>query len=1087
VSLDGKPVAGVAVTVALFREQWRSISRPENPGMTTWERQEIASGRWTVQSATSDRPVAVTLKEGGSYILRATARDAQGRPTRTDVRFYATGPGRTFWRTDGNKIDLTPERLTWAPGETARVLIQSPWEHATALLTLEREGVRSHRTFDITSTQQTVDVPITAADVPNVYVSVLLVRGRTREDVDAEGEDTGRPDYRLGYTQLMVRDPSTSLDVTVSSDRDEYRPAQPATISVKVAARAGAPMPSEVTVWAMDHGILSLTGYSAPNVVASIYRPKALQVATADLRMRLITRRALLSGVAAGGGGGGRGGAGAGLTSFNRMSSVSGLPIDALNITLDAVNESIVTSAMPTVIPEASEGFGRASGELRTDFRPLVFWLGSARVDADGVAKTIVTLPDSLTTYRIIAVAGTDRSEFGVGEHEIRVTKPLTLLPSFPRFLAKGDRASFGAVVTNSTSAPGEATVTIETLDPATLSFAGARTQTLRIAPGESEPVRFDATAASSGMARVRMVVSMGAERDAFEMPLPIVLPLRPEVTAAYGETTASAIERIVLPPGALPAAGGLSVELASTALVGLGESARYLTEYPYECAEQRASRALALLLAADLGGAFQLANTPADRYRSEGLAALSSLYGYQCGSGGFSFWPGQCGIESEYLTAYVLHVMKVAESLKAPIDRNVTEQALNFLQQRLRQPPPEAQWYPVWGASQAFSVKTLAEFGRNPAADIRRLTDVAERLPVFGLSYLADALAATGDRGPRYADVVRRLTNAVRLDADRAHVEEVDDAALAWLWNTNVRATAVVLDGLARRGDEASLVAPMVRWLIAAQRNGRWDTTHENGAAMEALVSYYRAFEREVPQMTANVRVGDTRVGGGAFSGRSIVAQRVDVPMADLVRQIASAASPSLTVSRDGTGKLFYTARLRTFAPESPEAVDRGFQVTRRYAREDVTAATASSSPAVPSTSTTTFEAGDLIRVTVAVTLRGEGRYLALTDPLPAGFEPLEGWFQTTASDLGRVATRTTGQGADWRSWWRRGTFDHIEKHDDRVIAFATRLGSGRHEFSYLVRATTSGAFTAAGARVEAMYAPEVTGRSAATTITVR
>ena len=83
--------------------------------------------------------------------------------------------------------------------------------------------------------------------------------------------------------------------------------------------------------------------------------------------------------------------------------------------------------------------------------------------------------------------------------------------------------------------------------------------------------------------------------------------------------------------------------------------------------------------------------------------------------------------------------------------------------------------------------------------------------------------------------------------------------------------------------------------------------------------------------------------------------------------------------------------------------------------------------------------------------------------------------------------AARTTGQGADWRSWWRRGTFDHVEKHDDRVVAFATRLGSGRHEFSYLARATTSGIFTAAGARVEAMYAPEVTGRSAATTITVR
>ena len=62
-----------------------------------------------------------------------------------------------------------------------------------------------------------------------------------------------------------------------------------------------------------------------------------------------------------------------------------------------------------------------------------------------------------------------------------------------------------------------------------------------------------------------------------------------------------------MLPSGVVPGFGGLHVELASTAMVGLGEGARYLVEYPYGCAEQRSSRALALLLAADLGEAFAL------------------------------------------------------------------------------------------------------------------------------------------------------------------------------------------------------------------------------------------------------------------------------------------------------------------------------------------------------------------------------------------------------------------------------------------------------------------------------------------------
>jgi uncharacterized protein YfaS (alpha-2-macroglobulin family) len=94
---------------------------------------------------------------------------------------------------------------------------------------------------------------------------------------------------------------------------------------------------------------------------------------------------------------------------------------------------------------------------VRRDLRALAFWLGSITTGADGRATTSVTLPDSLTTYRIMAVAGNEASQFGFGEHEIRVNKPLTLLTAFPRFLNKGfDPASFGAVVTNAgkTSGP---------------------------------------------------------------------------------------------------------------------------------------------------------------------------------------------------------------------------------------------------------------------------------------------------------------------------------------------------------------------------------------------------------------------------------------------------------------------------------------------------------------------------------------------------------------------------------------------------------------------------------------------------------
>ena len=1047
VDLSGQPVSDTAVTVSLHREQWDAPDPRRGGG---WTRRETQVAEWNLRTpigglgGAGAAPLSIAVSDGGRYILRAVAADSAGRRTRTEQRFYALGPGVSSWTSTGNQIELTPERKTWKPGETARILIHSPWPRATALVTVEREGIRSHRSFTVTSMQDAVEVPVTEADVPNVYVSVLLVKGRTADELAADGTDVGQPSYRIGYTELTVDDSSKRLRVDVAADREEYRPRQPVSVSVAVAAPGGAPARAEVTLWAMDYGLLSLTDYKTPDILKQIYSPKALQVLTTDSRQRLMSRR----------------------------------PAGAPSADDDVINTMTSTRSMGSlsemVTVQAAPG---TSFTIRQDFRPLVFWLGSATTDAEGRATTTVTLPDSLTTYRIMAVAGDRASQFGFGEREIRVAKALTLLPAFPRFLGRGDTASFGAVVTNATKEAGTAVVTIQSLDPATLAFSGVSSHTVPLAAGASESVTFDAVAARGGRARVRMTVTLGAETDAFEMPLDVAAPMRVQTTAAYGETVGTATEKLALPAGAAPGSGGLTVELSSTALVGLGEAARYLDEYPYGCAEQKTSRALVLLLASDLGGAFTIASVKPKEYRAAGAQALTDLYSYQCGSGGFSLWPGGCESTSVYLTVYVLHTMKVAETLNVTLDRHVVDAALDYLTNELDDPPSQVEWWPVWGASQAYAVKVLAEFGRKPAEEIDRLVDEADRLPVFALSYLADALAASNDRGPRYQEVVRLLANALRIDADRAHVEEVDDAALSWLWNSNVRATAVVLDGLSRRKDNPAVVAPLVRWLLAARQNGRWDTTHENAMALEALVAYYRAFESEVPRMTTTVSVGSTIAGSAAFNGRSTTAQRVEMSMPALVKALTSPAPSRLSISRKGTGRVYYTARVRSAVPEPPEAADRGFRVDRRYEPyvKDGTA------PA-----TTSFSAGDLVRVTVTVTIRGEGRYLALTDPLPAGFEPIDASFNTTARDLAREATRGS-EDNDWWLWWQRGGFDHVEKHDDRVLAFATRLKSGRHEFSYLVRATTAGSFGVGGARLEAMYAPELEGKSQAATVTVR
>jgi hypothetical protein len=1031
VDLAGVSVAGVPVTLQLTRVQWNSVRRAEGGGFYTWETEEVrtAAGQWTVTSAVEPVPAKILVPEGGYYVLSATAKDADGRMARTDVSFYGTGRGYTAWeRYDHNRITLEPERKTWKPGDTARLMIQSPWETATALLTVEREGVRRYQRFALTSTQQTIEVAITEADVPNVYVSVLLVRGRAASDPGADGSDPGKPAFRLGYAELKVENATRRLSVDVRADRTEYRPATSAKVTVAVTDTAARPAASEVTLWAVDYGVLSLTAYRAPDVLSAVYRDKALQVTNEDSRQRIVSRRVLTpKGDGEGGGGG------------------------------------------------ADEG----AGAFRRDFRPLAFWLGSVETDATGRATREVTLPESLTTYRIMAVAADSSSRFGSADAEIKVTKPVTLLPAFPRFLTVGDRAAFGAVVTNTRATGGRAVVTIASQDTAQVRFQGSASRTIELTPGASQLVTFDAAALVTGTARVRMSVTLENEKDAFETSLPVSAPTRLETTAAFGDTVGRATERITLPAGVLPGLGGLNVSLSSTALVGLGEGARYLANYPYACAEQKASAALALLLASDVGEAFSMGRIAPAEYRTRAATLLKDLERYQCADGGFGFWPGGCRLGSVYLTSYVLHVMQVASRLGVTVPEETNRNALNFLEAALKRdtPPGQVQWQPVWSASNAFSVKVLAEYGRNQDSNINRLVGMADRLPVFALSYLADALSASRVRDARYDDLVRRITNAVRVEGDAAHVEELDSEALRWLWNSNIRASALVLDGFVRRGDNATLVPGLVRWLLSSRTRGRWGNTQENATALESLVSYYKTFERDIPNMTATVAIGSRPAGTATFRGRSSTARDVELAMPDLLRQVPAGAERELAVSREGTGRLYYTARLDYALAEPPPPVDLGIRVERRYERF---VENGESAPGV------TFNAGDLIRVTLTLIVPQERRYIAVTDALPAGVEAVDSFFRTTATDLARDASvEQPGGESPW--WFERGGFDHVEKYDDHVILFATRLANGRHQFSYLVRATTAGTFRAAGTIAEEMYAPEVNGRAAATTLEIK
>jgi len=1019
--LDGFLQSGTVVDVELIRIQWNSVRRAEGRGMYTWEteRKEIPAGKKQVTTSTGPVDLHLDTPEGGVYVIRASARDAKGRLTTTATSLYVIGDGYTAWeRYDHNRIDLIPEKKSWSPGQTARVMIKSPWEKATALLTTEREGIRTYRQFELRSTQETVEIPITEKDIPNVFVSVLLIKGRTKASTE-DATDPGKPAFKLGYVELDVDDGTRRLKVEVKADKTEFRPASQARVDVSVRDSSNAPVEAEVTLWAVDYGVLSLTAYQTPDVASSVYIDKQLGVLNNDSRQRIVNRRVLTPKGSTEGGGGGR---------------------------------------------------DPGEGGTRKDFRVLAFWLGSVVTESDGTASVQVKLPESLTTYRIMAVAADRKSRFGKAETEIRLNKPVVLKPAFPRFLAVGDKVLFGSVITSQLKSAGKARMTMQSLDPAVLELTGPGSQEVAVKPGGSAEVRFNGIAKTVGTARIRTSVSLGGETDAYEDVIDVRILNSPEVTAAYGQVIdTSAREMVDIPQTVDPNVGGLSVSLASTALVGLHEGVRYLMEYPYGCAEQIASRALALALTADLGRAFSLPGLDPAAMKPLAQKSFVELEKFQCPNGGYQPWLGECWGTSPWLTSYVVHVNQRAKELGYSISNESLESAYGYLEGQLSADPPMNEgWWPAYTSWQAYAARSLVRAGRNHDSTINRLYGYLDRMPVFALTYLHDSLLARGEKGARITELRRRIQNSILPEGGSSHVEELSDPYLLYFWNSNVRSTSIVLSSYLRAGaGDQTRLAPMARWLLAARVKGRWNNTQENAMALEALVDFYKKYESSAPDFSATVALNEAPILTSEFRGRSTQSKGKEIPMREVLPK-AKGSTP-LVFNKQGSGTLYYSARVKYVSTELfLERLDKGIHVERSYAVRKEGAASA-----------TSFQAGDLIEVTLRIRNTKERRWVAVTDPIPAGFEPVESWFATTASELARDADNSSSENRDWESWFRRGGFDRVEKHDDHVNAFATRLSEGLHEFKYLVRATTSGTFRTAPTRAEEMYEPQVFGRT--------
>ncbi len=1016
VAQDGTPLAKKNVLLKLIRREWHSVRKASVGGAYRWltQKEDAEVAHLELQSSENPVEAAFEPEKSGFYFLLAESLDSRGNKVTTSTYLYVTGKDYVPWeRRDDDTVELVADSEDYRPGDVAKILVKSPYERAKALVTIEREFILESKVLEVAGSSSQIEIPIGADYLPNVFVSVLLVQGRSSRSQAGEETDVGKPSFKIGYVKLNVNPIERQLRLDLEVDKRTHRPRDQVTLKLNVKDFKNVPVRASVTLAVVDVGVLNLIGYQTPNPFAQFYGQSPLSVQTSESRLHVVGQRKY-----------------------------------------GEKGEEVGGSGDQSMMAPAS----LAEVQLRGDFRSTAYWEASLLTDDHGAASVTFALPDNLTTFRIMAVAQTQASQFGQAETTFRVTKPLLLQASLPRFARVGDTFEGGTVVHNFSEKAGSISVQVEAKEIALRD--GERTRRFTLEPGRSKEVLFSFAAQKAGTALLSFRALMGEESDGLEISLPLKAPRPAETVALMGQTNTSAEERVAIPEAVHPDLGRLEVQAAASAITGLKGCLDYLADYPYLCLEQRLSASLPFLVASDIILDFKLSPFDKGEIEKQVRRTLKEAYGCQKDDGGFGLWPDSPS-SSPYISCYAVFALAEAKRAGYEIDKGRMEQAAAYLKKFLRE-APRANVYPLnlqnWKTAQAFALYDLALLGQSEPAYSEKLYTERAGLSLFGQTLLLKALHLGKGPLPAQNTLVQELVNKVKVTPTGAHFEDQESSQSDWIYSSNIRTTSAVLQALLEVGSDFPLLPQAGAWLVEKRKAGRWSSTQENFYVFYALNEYYRSAEKTKPDFKVTIALGERSMLAETFTKPDQPMARSESPLIGF----KSGAVLPLRINKEGKGTVFYGARMTYVPNQKLQPRDEGMALLKKVESLD----------GKPLES---VRSGSLVAVTIQVIVPRESLFVVVEDPLPAGFEAVNPSFATESQEQQRILEELD-QEKDTLLW--QG-FNHIEMHDDRVLLFADSLRAGVHTHRYLARALTFGLFQTPGTKVEEMYAPEVFART--------
>jgi alpha-2-macroglobulin len=933
VDAEGKPLAGLALTVRLIKRNWTSVLQASDfsQGSAKYVTQVVDEtlDERKITSGPDALPLAFEAREAGVYLVEVEATDRIGRRQLVSVDLFVGGSTPVTWsRPPAQTVTISTEKAAYAPGETATLIIQSPFQSARALAIVEEpEGRFGYDWIDIANGFGRYELTLRKAQMPRLAVHVLVMRGRLpgAEANPTAPFDQGKP-VTVAATAWITVTPVKHIVTAALEAPARARPGEEVEVTLKLTDDSGQPLAGEAVFWMVDQAVLSLARERPLDPLASFVVNRPTAMAARDTR----------------------------------------------NMAFGIIPLEEVPGG-----DEAVDDWGVENISVRKNFTPVPIYLPRVRVGPDGLARIKVKLPDTLTVYKLRAkaISGPDRFGFATGEMMIR--QPIVAQPALPRFVRPGDRFEAGLIgrVIEGPGGAGRVSLSVEGL-----RVEGAREQAL--AWEQNRPARVDFTvtagepAAGQQSARFRFLLQRDADKagDAVQIDLP-VRPDRPDRRRQQiGELAPGASLQAPGASGAVrPGSFVRSVTVASDpALVRMIAGLNYLVRYPFGCTEQRialASAALAVKPFAPLLAAAGLENRIADDVRVT-LRAISQAVDED---GLVAFWPRAKGNVS--LTAWSYSFLVAAERAGEPIDAPLKERLGKVLKQALRSDFTRF----IGGEELRERVEALAALGDGGALEpayVAELGRRAEALPHASLAQATIAASRLSSEDRRFADgLAATLWSRVQIvnrGGRPVYAGLAGEAANPLILPSEVRDMADITRAVALAAPQDARLPVLREGLLNLGAGDGWGSTNANAAAIRALADAWSK-----PASALPVMIGTQTVSLGA-----------DTPV---IRQAAHGEGPITIVNRGQAAVVaLVDARWRPLEPGwKAQPIAQGFVVSRRLAR--IKADGAPAERLVPdSEGAVGLVIGDVVEEVAEVVNAEDRTHVAIRLPLAAGMEPM-------------------------------------------------------------------------------------------------